>query len=170
MATIQDDQGFKIKLTPEYTNWWSYRIEFFYKDKPLFNPEITEEARKTRADEYSGWPLLPVLEKAIECKTIDQKFMWGEWEDEASITIEYKKFNKLAEDGFFVFEAFLSEWFFRDGESNTMEQPAGLRLTMVKREQLKKFYRELNDEMLPIYNKLPEDHKGESIGSRPKEF
>jgi hypothetical protein len=170
MAVIQDDEGFKIKITPEYTNWWSYHIEFFYKDKPLFNPEIFKIGEDIKADEYSSWALLPMLEKAIECKTPNEKFGWGEWEEEAEITIEYKKFNSLAEDGFFIFEAFVSSWFFNGGSSNTMDQPAGLRLMMIERDQLKKFYRELNDEMLPIYNKLPEDHKGGKIGSKPKEF
>src|SRR3989344_2637411 len=159
MASIQDYEGFEIKITPEYTNWWSYHIEFFYKGKPLFNPEIFKTGEDIKADEYSSWALLPMLEKAIECNTPDEKFGWGEWEDEASIVVQYKKMNKMADDGFFIFETFVSSWFFNDGSSNTMDNPAGLRLMMIERDTLKKFYRELNDEMLPIYKKLPEDQK-----------
>ena len=165
MATIQDYGGFKIKVTPEYSNWWSYRIEFFFNDKPLFNPEIAKT--DARADEYSSWALLPILEKAIECSTPDEKFSWGEWEDEAAISIEYKKLNKQAADGFFVFEAFVSAWFFQQGSSNTMDQPAGLRLSMLERDELKKFYNDLKLEMATVVHSLTPPR--EIGGSQPIE-
>lgn len=153
MAEIQDNQGFKIRITPEYTNWWSYYIEFFYKDKPLFNSEIMRGA-KAKADEYQAWALLPMLEKAVECHTPDQVFGWGEWEDEAAIVVGYKKWNPLADDGFFVIEAFISAFFFTDGDGNTWDQPAGLRLMMIYRDELKKFYHDLNLEMAAVVRSL----------------
>ena len=170
MATIQDYEGFEIKITPEYTNWWSYHIEFFYKDKPLFNPEIFKTGGDIKADEYSSWALLPMLEKAVESTTPGEKFKWNEWEDEATVIVEYRKINKQDADGLFIFEAFVSAFFFKDGSSNTMNQPAGLKLRFIDRDVLKKFYRDLNDEMLPIYNQLPEDPKSGDIGSRPRQL
>lgn len=166
MATIQDYSEFKIKITPRYTNWWSFRIEFFFKDKPLFNPEIIRQ--DFYADEYSRDPLLQKIEEALNCDTPEKKFFWGEWEEEAAITIEYQKYNSMAEDGFFVFSAFVSTWYFNEGVSNSMHQPAGLRLVIIERDVLKKFYTELNDEMLAIYNTLSKDQKSGDIGSRPK--
>ncbi|GEM_PF-2694049 len=150
MASIQDYEGFEIKITPEYTNWWSYYIKFFYKGKPLFNPEIFKTAEDIKADEYSSWALLPMLEKAIECKTPEERFGWSEWEDEASVSVQYQKINQQADDGFFIFEAFVSSWSFNDGRSNTMNNPVGLRLMMVERDILKKFYEELKKEMSDV--------------------
>ena len=147
MATIQDYSEFKIKITPEYSNWWSFSFEFFYKDRPLFNPEIIKSG-EVKAEEIDICPLLPVLEKAIGCRTPEEIFAWGEWEDEAAIIVEYKKYNKLAEDGFFIFRAFISAYFFKDGRGNTMDQPAGLILSMIERDVLKKFYEDLKAEMV----------------------
>lgn len=41
-----------------------------------------------------------MLEKAIECRTSGESFGWNEWEDEASISIQYNKINNG--DGFFI--------------------------------------------------------------------
>jgi hypothetical protein len=169
MASIQDYEGFELKITPEYTNWWSYHIEFLYKGKPLFNPEIFKTGEEIKADEYNSWALLPMLEKAVGCRITGEKFSWGEWEDEASISIEYININPQLGDGFFKLEVFVSPWFFKDGGSNTMNNPTGLELTIFERDTLKKFYQDLNNEMLPIYDKLPDDHK-KDLGSLPKKF
>lgn len=169
MAEIQDLSDFKIKITPEYSNWWSYRIDFFFKDKPLFNPDVFKNG-EAKADEYSSWALLPILEKALECTTPGEILAWGEWEDEAAITITYQKPNSLAEDGFFIFSASVSAYFFKEGDGNTMDHPAGLSLHVMEREQLRNFYQALNNEMWSIYEKLPEDHKGEGAGSVPKQI
>jgi hypothetical protein len=165
MASIKNYEGFEIKITPEYVNWWSYYIEFMYKDKPLFNPELMRADQ--RSHEYSSWALLPILEKAIECTTPDEKFEWNEWEDESAITIQYKKINTEATDGFFVFEAFLSSFFFSEGSSNTMDQPAGLRLMILERDELKKFYNDLKLEMATIVHSLVPQR--EISGSQPIE-
>lgn len=157
MASIQDYEGFEIKITPEYSNWWSYHIEFFYKGKPLFNPEIFKTGENIKADEYSRWELLPMLKKATECKIPEERFGWGEWEDEASISVQYQKINQQADDGFFIFSAFVSSWFFNGGSSNTMDNPAGLRLMMIERDVLKKFYEELRKEMSDVAKKVTEE-------------
>lgn len=165
MASIKNYEGFEIKITPEYINWWSYYIEFLYNDKPLFNPELMRADQ--RSHEYSSWALLPILEKAIECTNPDEKFEWGEWEDESIITVEYKKINKQAADGFFVFEAFISSFFFSDGRSNTMDQPAGLRLMILERDELRKFYNDLKLEMATVVRSLTPPR--EITGSQPIE-
>src|SRR3989344_1590751 len=108
MASIQDHSNFKIKIKPEYTNWWSFYFEFFFKENPIFNPEIIRE-KGIKADEWENSPLLPVLEKAIESKTDGETFEWSAWEDELGIEIKAVMKNlDRGEDGGFQFTVFIS--------------------------------------------------------------
>lgn len=152
MATIQDHSNIKIVIKPEITNWWSFYLEFYFKDKPVFNPEILRE-EGIKADEYESYALLPVLEKAIKSTTDGETFAWGAWEEEVEIEIEavMKNLDKGI-DGAFNFTVFVSEYVFRDGEMNYMFQNAGVRL-FVNREELKKFYDDLKKEMSDIAKK-----------------
>lgn len=149
MATIQDHSNFKIKVRPEYANWWSFYFEFFYKDKPVFNPEIMIGG-VFKADEYNSWPLSPVFEKAIESKTDGETFWWGAWEEELEIEIKavMKNLDK-GMDGAFDFTVFIAEQAFKDGEMNYTFQNAGVKL-FVNREELIKFYGDLKKEMSDI--------------------
>jgi hypothetical protein len=160
MASIKDYEGFEITITPQYISNWCYQMNFIYKGKPLFNPELTQ-GKIIKADEWNSFSLLLTLKDAIECVTPEKSFSWLEWEEEISIGIEYKKHNKLADDGFFIFGAFISGWFFKDGQSNTMDNEAGINL-MVYRDDLKKLYKDLGDEMLVIYEGLPSDRQKEA--------
>ena len=138
MVIIQDHSNFKIVVKPEYTNWWSFYFEFFFKDKPVFNPEILRE-EGIKADEWENSPLLPVLEKAIESKVDGETFRWSAWEDELEIEIKavMKNLDK-GQDGAFDFTVFVSEHTFSGGEMNYMFQNAGVRL-FLNREELNKF-------------------------------
>jgi len=156
MATIQDHSNFKIVIKPEYSNWWSFYLEFYFKDKPVFNPEILRE-EGIKADEWENNALLPVFEKAVESKTDGETFGWGAWEEEAEIEIEavMKNLDK-GMDGAFNFTAFVSENAFKDGEMNYMFQNAGVRL-FVNREELKKFYNDLKKEMSDVAKRVVEE-------------
>lgn len=156
MAIIKDHSNFKVVVKPEYTNWWSFYFEFFFKDKPVFNPEILWE-EGIKADEEGYSPLLPVLEKAVKSKKDGEVFRWGAWEEEVEIEIKavMKNLDK-GMDGAFNFTVFVSENAFKDGEMNYMFQNAGVRL-FVNREELKKFYEELKKEMSNIARKTTDE-------------
>lgn len=162
MAAIQDDSKFKIKVTPEYTNWWTFKFEFFYEDKPLFNPEISRAgAGIFEADEYDSWPFLPILEKAIEGKTGGENYGWGAWEDEVEVDITAP--NPFNLGGYFDFTVSVAEHCFKNAMAHGSERVCVILL--VGREELKKFYNDLKLEMAAVVHSLTPPREIE--GSQP---
>lgn len=150
MAIISDDK-FKIKVIPRYTNWWTFDFEFFYNDKPIFNPEITKNGI-FEGDEYENLEFLHVIEKAAKSKIDGEIFGWSAWETEVEVEIKaiIKNFDE-GMDGSFDFVVFVGEICFTEGETKYGFQNAGVKL-FVDREGLKKFYNELKSEMQKVPN------------------
>lgn len=150
MAILENHSQFLIKITPRYANWWSFDFEFIYRDKPVFNPEITRGSVFS-ADEYESWKLLPVFEEAINCRIDEKDFFWSAWEDE--VVVHIKSFMKNLDkdlDGGFEFTVFVAEQLFAEGEMNYMFKNAGVEV-FVSREEIKKFYSDLKSEMEKIH-------------------
>jgi len=165
MVSIQDHSNCRIRVTPEFTNWWTFHFEFFYGDKAIFNPEITD-GNVLSADEHEGSPLLPVLEAAVESVTDGEIFAWSAWEEEVTMEIEVvmKNIDK-GMDGGFHFTVFASERCFKDGEMNYGFQNVGVKL-FLNRVELRKFLEELNAEMAEAVERG--GRQGEISGSMPK--
>jgi len=156
MSIIKGFSNFKIKITPRYSNWWSFDLEFLYKEKPVINPEILRSSVFS-SDEYKEGSFLSFLEQIIECKEDNQYLSWNSWEDEVDIQVysHMKNFDK-GTDGGFDFSFFISEEFFEGGNQHYGFQDVGIKLS-VDREGVKKLYEDLKKEMSEIAKKTIEE-------------
>ena len=163
MAIIHDfNEKLKVKVTPRYTNWWSFDFEFTHEDKPIFNKEILKNGI-IKGDEYNSF--LEPLEEAVNSKENKKKFSWDAWEDE--VFIEMTSFvdgDDESENQFEITFNMGNAQFVND-EISYGFHALSVRI-FVSQKDFRTFFKELNVEMLKVIGLL--DPPREISGSQPK--
>jgi len=146
MATLADeDKKFGVRINPRYINWWTYRFEFLYEGKPIFNREIFR-GDFFEADEYESSPLLPVLNDVANCTERGRKFSWDAWETEVDIDAEVRIYDEKGLEPDVEITFFIGDVHFVNSEMNYGDHRFYFKMT-ADHGDFKKFYEDLKAEM-----------------------
>lgn len=160
MAKIFEEQ-FSLEITPvvNINGWFEYYFNFWWQNKPIFNPEIMRDI-PIRGDEIMRESLVSLFEEAVKCQEDGKIFSW--YSDNPDIELKIKVLIKDISpelNGGFDLEVFFNKVYFKGREDNSFgDHLAGVRVFQ-DRISLLKFSKDLRDEL--------ELSKSEAIKANP---